>query len=62
MSVLSYRCPETHRDVETAIVTDQTTLARMQLRPFKISVWCPQCHTSHGILASEAWVSDGIAA
>jgi hypothetical protein len=62
MSVVIYRCPETHRDVETAIITDEATLAKMQLRPFKISVWCPHCQTSHEILASEAWVDGGIAA
>jgi hypothetical protein len=62
MSVVKYRCPETHRDVATAIIADEVTLARMQLRPFKISVWCPHCQTSHEILASVAWVDDGVAA
>jgi hypothetical protein len=62
MSVLHYRCPETSRDVTTAIITEQEVLARMQLHPFKISVWCPHCQTSHEVFASDAWVTDGVAA
>jgi hypothetical protein len=54
MSVLKYRCPQSHAEVETSIATDDRTLKKM--RAMKLSVWCPYCATSHVIAANEAYV------
>jgi hypothetical protein len=51
MSLLSYRCPETSREVETGIDTDPAALARM--RHLKISVACPHCLNGHRIPADQ---------
>jgi hypothetical protein len=51
MSLLSFRCPETSRDVVTAIDTDPAALARM--RNLKISVSCPHCPDGHSIPADQ---------
>jgi len=44
---LAYDCPETRREVFTAILTDEGTLKR--LGTLKLSVWCPYCATPHMI-------------
>jgi hypothetical protein len=62
MSALNYECPETHRVVTTAIVTDKTTLERMQSRGLKLAVWCSHCSTSHNISAIAAWTVETVAA
>jgi hypothetical protein len=49
MSALRYRCPQTSREVVTAIDTDRQALARM--KNLKISVSCPHCETGHSIPA-----------
>jgi hypothetical protein len=54
MSVLKYRCPRTHQEVETSIETDDRTLKKMP--SMKLSVWCPHCATSHAIGADQAYV------
>jgi hypothetical protein len=49
MSVLRYRCPETLKEVVTAIETDRQALTRM--KSLKVSVSCPYCETGHSIPA-----------
>ena len=51
MSVLSYQCPNTSKDVTTSIDTDSQTLAR--LRDLKISVACPHCIGGHMVAANQ---------
>ena len=51
-SVLTYKCPATGRAVRTAILTNNTTLAK--LSAFKLSVWCPHCGAPHNIAGNEA--------
>jgi transposase-like protein len=51
MSLVSFRCPSTARDVETAIDTDKAALARM--RYLKVSVSCPYCPKGHSVPADE---------
>jgi len=51
MSVLSYLCPSTSKDVTTSIDTDSQTLAR--LRDLKISVACPHCIGGHMVAANQ---------
>ena len=52
---LAYDCPETRREVFTAILTDEGTLKR--LGTLKLSVWCPHCATPHMIPAKDASIS-----
>jgi hypothetical protein len=52
LSVLTYRCPATGLEVETAIATSRDVLRRMNL--LQISLWCPHCKTSHQIVAKSA--------
>jgi hypothetical protein len=54
MPVLIFSCPETGRDVQTAIETTDDILRRMGT--LQISVWCPHCFVSHQIVARNAWV------
>ncbi len=54
MSLLRYRCPKTHVEIETSIETDDLTLKKMQ--SMSLSVWCPRCETSHRIGAEDAYV------
>ena len=51
MSLLSFRCPATSREVTTAIDTDPAALARM--RNLKVSVSCPHCLNGHRVPADE---------
>jgi len=56
MSVLTFSCPRTSYDVQTAIETTGDILQRMGT--LQISVWCPHCLVSHQIVAKSAWVKD----
>ena len=58
MSVVSYGCPRTGDEVETAIQADRLTLQRMQSMQLTIWVWCPHCMAGHQINASEAKVQE----
>ena len=51
MSLLSFRCPDTSREVVTAIDTDREALAR--LRHLKVSVSCPHCPKGHSVPANQ---------
>jgi hypothetical protein len=51
MSLLSFRCPDTSREVVTGIDTDPAALARM--RHLKIAVSCPHCPNGHRVPANE---------
>ena len=51
MSVLTYRCPKTSRDVRTSIETDARALAK--LKGLKLSVVCPHCVEGHIVPANE---------
>ena len=52
--MLTFSCPETGRNVRTAIETTDDVLRRMG--KLQISVWCPHCYVSHQIVARSAWV------
>lgn len=54
MGVLKFRCPNSLRDVQTSIETDDATLHAM--RVMKFSLWCPYCQLSHEVPATEAFV------
>lgn len=54
MGVLKFRCPNSLRDVQTSIETDDVTLHAM--RVMKFSLWCPYCQLSHEVPATEAFV------
>ena len=51
--MLTYRCPQTGLEVQTAIETSKDVLRRMDL--LQISLWCPHCQISHQIAARRAW-------
>jgi hypothetical protein len=55
MAVLTFSCPTTGHDVQTAIETTDDILQRMGT--LQISVWCSHCLVSHQIVAKSAWVT-----
>lgn len=55
MGALKFRCPNSFREVETSIKTDDPTL--QQMHRMKLSLWCPHCNSPHQVLATEAFVA-----
>jgi hypothetical protein len=55
MSVLSYRCPNTSKEVRTGIESDATGLAK--LRNLKVAVDCPHCQDGHIVTADSMFFS-----
>jgi hypothetical protein len=49
MSILSYRCPNTLKEIETSIDTDPAALVRMG--NLKVGVVCPYCPGGHVVTA-----------
>ena len=45
MSLLSYRCPATSKEIRTGIDTDPARVAKM--RSLKVAVACPYCPEGH---------------
>ena len=55
MSVLSYRCPATSKEVRTGIDTDQAGLAKMGR--LKVAVSCPHRPDGHIVTADSMFIS-----
>src|SRR5262245_42877812 len=55
MSLVSYRCPKTSKDVRTGIDTDDSVLARM--KKMKVGVVCPHCPEGHIVTADSMFFS-----
>jgi hypothetical protein len=54
MAVLTFCCPQTGHDVQSAIDTSGDMLRRMN--SIQLSLWCPHCLISHQVMAKNAWV------
>jgi hypothetical protein len=55
MSLVSYRCPKTSKEVRTGIDTDATALAKM--KTLKVGVVCPHCLEGHIVTADSMFFS-----
>jgi hypothetical protein len=55
MSLVSYRCPKTSKEVRTGIDTDTTALAKM--KTLKVGVVCPHCPEGHIVTADSMFFS-----
>jgi hypothetical protein len=55
MSLLSYRCPNTSKEVTTGIDSDAAGLAK--LRNMKVAVNCPHCQDGHVVTADSMFFS-----
>jgi hypothetical protein len=55
MSIVSYRCPTTAKEVRTSIDTDEQALARM--KKLKVGVVCPHCPQGHIVTADSMFFS-----
>jgi hypothetical protein len=49
MSILSYRCPNTSKEIETSIDTEPAALVKMG--NLKVGVVCPYCPGGHVVTA-----------
>jgi hypothetical protein len=58
MSLLSYRCPATSKEIRTGIDTDPTRLAKMG--SLKVAVACPYCPEGHIVTAESLFISDDL--
>ena len=58
MSLLSYRCPATSKEIRTGIDTDPARLAKM--RSLKVAVACPYCPEGHIVTAESMFISDDL--
>jgi hypothetical protein len=56
--VLAFTCPVTQNLVRTSLETSAEQLKR--LGGFRLSLWCPHCHTGHQVVASDARVLDTV--
>jgi hypothetical protein len=59
MSLVSYRCPKTSKEVRTGIDTDTTALAKM--KTLKVGVVCPHCPEGHIVTADSMFFSFEVA-
>ncbi len=55
MSLLSYTCPNTSKEVRTGIDTNATALAKMG--SLKVGVGCPHCDEGHIVTADSMFFS-----
>jgi hypothetical protein len=60
MSLVSYRCPNTSKEVRTGIDTDEKALARM--KRLQVGVSCPHCPAGHIVVAESMFFSFEVAA
>jgi hypothetical protein len=58
MSIVTYRCPTSGKQVTTAIETSKDTLVKMRDMDLSIWVWCQHCMAGHQIRPSEATLED----
>jgi hypothetical protein len=58
MSVMRYRCPESGKDVTTAIETGANVLIRMCAMDLSLPVWCPHCMSGHQIKALDTFLDE----
>jgi hypothetical protein len=58
MLKLSFRCPTTHRHVETEIETDAGNLAKVWSSHMRIR--CPHCNGDHEINVKDAFIENSI--
>lgn len=55
MSILSYRCPSTSKEIRTGIDADPGRLARMG--SLKVAVACPYCPEGHIVTAESMFIN-----
>ena len=55
MSILSYRCPSTSKEIRTGIDADPARLAKMG--SLKVAVACPYCPEGHIVTAESMFIS-----
>ena len=60
MGVVGYRCPNSGKDVTTAIETSHHTLVKMRALDLIIWVWCPHCMAGHQIKPADARIEGEI--
>jgi len=54
MGMVGFRCPETGKDVTSAIETSSDTLAKMRAMNLAIWAFCPHCMAGHQIKPADA--------
>ena len=58
MSIFSYRCPATSKEIRTGIDADPARLAKMGR--LKVAVACPYCPEGHIVTAESMFISDDL--
>jgi hypothetical protein len=52
--MLTFRCPETDKTVQTSLAVSETDLRR--LGTVRLSLWCPHCQAGHNIAAADTTI------